>query len=235
MDTLTLNIGSKTYTDDLLTNDLSIDWSESEMVFYYKVNSNVYVFSAALTITVTAPSSSSALVLYIIIALSVLAGFVLIYGVVLFAKYCLRDRRSAVIMTPFQNPKWVQGTSKRYDKILLESPETNYDASANAYKQVLCCVCLAELAHSCLIRKLICSHIFHKDCIESWIKTKISNLPTCPVCNVVLTNERPEGMPNEQLALRVLTSQGENNTSAISHLANNALATAPSASSNMST
>ncbi|KAF8094501.1 hypothetical protein N665_0360s0008 [Sinapis alba] len=42
-----------------------------------------------------------------------------------------------------------------------------------------CCICLEKFGEEKrVIRKLECSHMFHLDCIEAWLKEK----PTCPLC-----------------------------------------------------
>ena len=39
-------------------------------------------------------------------------------------------------------------------------------------KLELCSICLAGIKHGDVVRKLNCSHFFHKDCIDGWLKLK---------------------------------------------------------------
>jgi len=41
-----------------------------------------------------------------------------------------------------------------------------------------CTVCLTEYENGEVTRKLSCSHRFHKDCVDTWLKNNI----TCPIC-----------------------------------------------------
>ena len=44
-------------------------------------------------------------------------------------------------------------------------------------KVELCSICLASIKQGDLVRKLNCSHFFHKDCIDGWLKLKA----VCPL------------------------------------------------------
>jgi hypothetical protein len=41
----------------------------------------------------------------------------------------------------------------------------------------LCSVCLVEMEES-WVRKTVCGHVFHQDCLDEWCKTNLS----CPIC-----------------------------------------------------
>ncbi|OHS97779.1 hypothetical protein TRFO_35917 [Tritrichomonas foetus] len=41
-----------------------------------------------------------------------------------------------------------------------------------------CVICLSEFLPKCEIAELPCGHIFHPECIQSWVKKH----PTCPIC-----------------------------------------------------
>lgn len=45
------------------------------------------------------------------------------------------------------------------------------------FRQV-CCICLAKYENNDELRELPCSHLFHKDCVDKWLK--INSL--CPLC-----------------------------------------------------
>lgn len=42
----------------------------------------------------------------------------------------------------------------------------------------VCCICLAKYANNDELRELPCSHFFHKDCVDKWLKINAS----CPLC-----------------------------------------------------
>ncbi|KAJ4829482.1 hypothetical protein Tsubulata_001430 [Turnera subulata] len=47
-----------------------------------------------------------------------------------------------------------------------------------------CTVCLSDYQPDDLLQQLpICSHAFHKECIDTWLTTRI----TCPLCRLPLT------------------------------------------------
>lgn len=42
----------------------------------------------------------------------------------------------------------------------------------------VCCICLAKYANNDELRELPCSHFFHKECVDKWLKINAS----CPLC-----------------------------------------------------
>uniref|UniRef100_A0A2P2JC86 Zinc finger family protein n=2 Tax=Rhizophora mucronata TaxID=61149 RepID=A0A2P2JC86_RHIMU len=45
-------------------------------------------------------------------------------------------------------------------------------------EDAVCCICLAKYANNDDLRELPCSHFFHKDCVDKWLKINAS----CPLC-----------------------------------------------------
>ncbi|KAK1550279.1 hypothetical protein Q3G72_016628 [Acer saccharum] len=45
-------------------------------------------------------------------------------------------------------------------------------------EDAVCCICLARYANNDELRELPCSHFFHKDCVDKWLKINAS----CPLC-----------------------------------------------------
>ncbi|KAE8652186.1 hypothetical protein Csa_022161 [Cucumis sativus] len=43
---------------------------------------------------------------------------------------------------------------------------------------LVCCICLAKYANNDELRELPCSHFFHKDCVDKWLKINA----LCPLC-----------------------------------------------------
>ena len=42
----------------------------------------------------------------------------------------------------------------------------------------VCCICLAKYANNDDLRELPCSHFFHKECVDKWLKINA----LCPLC-----------------------------------------------------
>ncbi|KAM6561396.1 hypothetical protein CsatA_030635 [Cannabis sativa] len=45
-------------------------------------------------------------------------------------------------------------------------------------EDAVCCICLAKYANNDELRELPCSHFFHKECLDKWLKINA----TCPLC-----------------------------------------------------
>ncbi|PIN09042.1 Anaphase-promoting complex (APC), subunit 11 [Handroanthus impetiginosus] len=45
-------------------------------------------------------------------------------------------------------------------------------------EDAVCCICLAKYANNDELRELPCSHFFHKECVDKWLKINA----TCPLC-----------------------------------------------------
>ncbi|XP_074286368.1 E3 ubiquitin-protein ligase At1g63170 [Silene latifolia] len=45
-------------------------------------------------------------------------------------------------------------------------------------EDAVCCICLAKYANNDELRELPCSHLFHKDCVDKWLKINA----LCPLC-----------------------------------------------------
>ncbi|KAL3844126.1 hypothetical protein ACJIZ3_001529 [Penstemon smallii] len=45
-------------------------------------------------------------------------------------------------------------------------------------EDAVCCICLAKYVNNDELRELPCSHFFHKDCVDKWLKINA----TCPLC-----------------------------------------------------
>lgn len=42
----------------------------------------------------------------------------------------------------------------------------------------VCCICLAKYADDDELRELPCTHVFHVECVDKWLKINAS----CPLC-----------------------------------------------------
>ncbi|KAL2897713.1 hypothetical protein RDABS01_039495 [Bienertia sinuspersici] len=45
-------------------------------------------------------------------------------------------------------------------------------------EDAVCCICLAKYANNDEVRELPCSHLFHKECVDKWLKINA----LCPLC-----------------------------------------------------
>ncbi len=157
------------------------------LTFYYTNPAAISQVSVLVTISAYPedPTKNS-----ILLVLMLTAGiFVILYGLLSLARICIRataERRHRR-----QQRQWIDGAPARMERLLKDTTVSSYDPKQNKYLQTSCTVCLADFQQGCELRKLACEHIFHKECIDSWIKSKISEVPRCPICNVELTGERP--------------------------------------------
>ncbi|KAL9265899.1 E3 ubiquitin-protein ligase-like protein [Drosera capensis] len=49
---------------------------------------------------------------------------------------------------------------------------------ATSEEDALCCICLAKYVNNDELRELPCSHLFHKECVDKWLKINA----LCPLC-----------------------------------------------------
>ena len=47
-----------------------------------------------------------------------------------------------------------------------------------AISDILCTICLSNLEVGDTYTKLCCDHVYHRECIKTWLQTKA----TCPIC-----------------------------------------------------
>lgn len=83
---------------------------------------------------------------------------------------------------PLLNKKLKQGSNSDKHQIIsvchyVSSPSGSHD------EDVDCAVCLCKLRERDEMRLLACEHVFHRDCLDTWIRFKFNNT-TCPLCRV---------------------------------------------------
>ncbi len=74
------------------------------------------------------------------------------------------------------------------ENVFLERKKQNlshmFSGHKESYKKIkkdsdeICPICLDTFKENLYTRTLICKHIYHKKCIDKWLKT----MQTCPVC-----------------------------------------------------
>jgi len=80
---------------------------------------------------------------------------------------------------PFTRP----GMSRAQLNTIEESVVRKEDIAG---EEVACAICLADFEVGEPIRKLSCSHYFHTQCVDKWLRV----CSTCPLCNDDLRNPR---------------------------------------------
>ena len=50
--------------------------------------------------------------------------------------------------------------------------------------EIICSICLEKINDKCNNLKLKCAHIFHNDCINTWLNTNNK----CPLCRIIINN-----------------------------------------------
>eukprot|EP00826_Nyctotherus_ovalis_P006468 TRINITY_DN11538_c0_g1_i2.p2 TRINITY_DN11538_c0_g1~~TRINITY_DN11538_c0_g1_i2.p2 ORF type:complete len:165 (+),score=13.66 TRINITY_DN11538_c0_g1_i2:769-1263(+) len=129
--------------------------------------------SVIFTIEAVKDETSSKVILYVAIVLFSIAGIAFAFGLVKLTRYMclLKSRRCSA-----------QELARRCEEILKEVPESSYNSSESKFSQNTCSICLTFFIEGCLVRTLVCSHVFHKPCIEQWVREKINQRPKCPIC-----------------------------------------------------
>uniref|UniRef100_A0A453PSZ7 RING-type domain-containing protein n=1 Tax=Aegilops tauschii subsp. strangulata TaxID=200361 RepID=A0A453PSZ7_AEGTS len=60
---------------------------------------------------------------------------------------------------------------------------TDKERSLSA-EDAVCCICLAKYAHNEELRELPCTHCFHKECVDKWLKINA----LCPLCKAEIAS-----------------------------------------------
>ncbi|KAJ1558273.1 E3 ubiquitin-protein ligase rnf13, partial [Nowakowskiella sp. JEL0078] len=101
----------------------------------------------------------------------------------------------SVPMTPSASATSVASSSSKVNQI--ELPDKSHKTSSHE----TCVVCFEAYENGDRLRELACSHVFHKDCIDEWLRgdpeTGAGGHRTCPLC--VQEAIRPEDRDKEWL------------------------------------
>ena len=147
---------------------------------------------------------------------------IIIIGAIIILVYCMYCKRSDTSRAQ----EWVANSDARYNKIISQSTEEKYDEEKGKYNQNDCMICLSNFEKNVPIQKLKCNHIFHTECINAWIKSKILQIPKCPICNIKLTKEKPPDYidPNPDVVVNLepqFREQSETQVRALPTIQNN--------------
>lgn len=61
-------------------------------------------------------------------------------------------------------------------------------------EDALCCICLAAYVDNDELRELPCSHLFHTECVDKWLKINAS----CPLCKLEVGEDRTGALSSDQ-------------------------------------
>lgn len=88
------------------------------------------------------------------------------------------------------------------NKINDELMPMSFNKCENIYKINNCTICLEIFEDENQVIKLVCSHIYHIDCIKESISRNIIN-PKCPTCNLLIISEEKQEIVTERIQLQV--------------------------------
>ncbi|QCD90789.1 RING-H2 finger protein ATL29-like [Vigna unguiculata] len=134
----------------------------------------------------TLPSLSEITPSTLIFFTMAVAGFCFLgVAIVFFCRYCFRNisnTNTLVRLSPRDSPP------RGLDPSLLTTFPTFLYATVKDLRtekdySLECAICLLEFDDDCMLRLLTaCCHVFHQDCIDSWLRLH----KTCPVCRTDL-------------------------------------------------
>ena len=109
---------------------------------------------------------------------------------------------SFIPITPDYEPEIIHHVSGKetLNKIMLDKcamVDTFKNLDEKLKKFDTCLICLDEFKEENIIRKINCDHIFHKECIDSWLLNESYKCPLCRNSVIVKNNEnmnKPDGI-----------------------------------------
>ena len=83
---------------------------------------------------------------------------------------------------------------EKFVEIMENTLALEFKKRYSEFGEHMCSICMEEFKEGEMLRKVICGHNFHNECIIDWIGTKIRNdeNATCPLCTFRLDHNQPE-------------------------------------------
>ncbi|KAL2932493.1 hypothetical protein RDABS01_001160 [Bienertia sinuspersici] len=80
-----------------------------------------------------------------------------------------------------------------------KNDKTPFFLPSTALLLKLCCICLAAYVENDELREMPCSHLFHTECVDKWLKINAS----CPLCKLEIGEERTTALSLNQTTVGV--------------------------------
>lgn len=177
----------KTYTDDSIRQSkfskILDRLSEIEILINFHNNNTASVLES-LQIDIETDNPSEKIRLIYLIIIIILCFFILVIIVLIVIYYFLKRRiirdRERIIMEEEKKNNEKKELSEKFLKNELASQTFNDKINLNDCD--MCTICCDKFViGESQVSVTPCSHVFHHECIEKWIKEKITN-PHCPNC-----------------------------------------------------
>ncbi|CAH1433185.1 unnamed protein product [Lactuca virosa] len=101
-----------------------------------------------------------------------------------------QDSINALPTHKFKLKRALKNESKEYDSGVDEggilAPGTENERPISG-EDAVCCICLAKYRDDDLLRELPCTHFFHTECVDKWLKINAS----CPLCKFEICIQQP--------------------------------------------
>ena len=75
----------------------------------------------------------------------------------------------------------VEAPPEPFDHVCITIPFKTLEKN-NLFQQSTCPICLDNFEQNTNLAQLCCNHVFHKECISTWLNYKLN----CPLCNIEL-------------------------------------------------
>jgi len=119
--------------------------------------------------------NTRATVMYVLIGVAVF--LIVIWGIITIIKY--KSYRNTQTFVNAANPnRQGQRQTLTSEEVNEHFPKKKFNQFKTTLEQICCSICLEDFIPDAICRQIICEHIFHDTCIESWL-THHENCPNC--------------------------------------------------------
>lgn len=185
----------------------SSEISVSDSVIYFNYKTDWQLNSVATTIKIEIDKGAG-LSLTVKVVIFIVSGILLVVIACILVK-CFKSRNANSLIevrNRYREESEVVPAEVLYTRVLQSSPVLAYNPSVNTFAQAACSICLLPFDAGQFVRKTACNHIFHQGCIESWIRAKINQELTCPMCKFDLIINENHAVPVRRSEVRMNSS-----------------------------